>query len=228
VAAARQAFPAWSARSAADRGRLLLALADAIEEHAAELARLKSLDTGHPIRDTSKLDVPRTAAAYRYFGGIADKYLGSVVPVETGFLNYVLREPIGVAGSIVPWNFPLMFTSWKLGPALAAGNTAVLKASELTPLAALISAAVALPTAFLAFRLRGGYLAIGTWVIAEVFLLVISQVNSLGAGSGASLNGLSAYSPAQRQADTYWVTLALLIAALGGHTCCCAAGSGSG
>ena len=84
------------------------------------------------------------------------------------------------------------------------------------PLAALISAAVALPTAFLAFRLRGGYFAIGTWVIAEVFLLVISQVNSLGAGSGASLNGLSAYSPAQRQADTYWVTLALLVAALGG------------
>jgi aldehyde dehydrogenase (NAD+)/betaine-aldehyde dehydrogenase len=137
VATARQAFPAWSARSAADRGRLLLALADAIEEHADELARIESLDTGHPIRDTSKLDVPRTAAAFRYFGGIADKYLGSVVPVETGFLNYVLREPIGVAGSIVPWNFPLMFTSWKLGPALAAGNTTVLKASELTPLSTL-------------------------------------------------------------------------------------------
>jgi len=137
VAAAGQSFPAWSARSAADRGRLLLALADAIEEHADELARLESLDTGHPIRDTSRLDVPRTAATFRYFGGIADKYLGSVVPVEAGFLNYVLREPIGVVGSIVPWNFPLMFTSWKLGPALAAGNTAVLKASELTPLSTL-------------------------------------------------------------------------------------------
>ncbi|MGB6453295.1 MAG: aldehyde dehydrogenase family protein [Streptosporangiaceae bacterium] len=137
VTAAQQAFPAWSGRSAADRGRLLLALADAIEQHADELAQLESLDTGHPIRDTSVLDIPRTAAAYRYFGGIADKYQGSVVPVDSGYLNYVVREPIGVAGSIVPWNFPLMFTSWKLGPALAAGNTAVLKASELTPLSSL-------------------------------------------------------------------------------------------
>ncbi len=137
VTAARQAFPVWSARPAADRGRLLLALADAVEEHADELARLESLDTGHPIRDSSRLDVPRTAAAYRYFGGMADKYQGSVVPVEAGYLNYVLREPVGVAGSIVPWNFPLMFTSWKLGPALAAGNTTVLKASELTPLSSL-------------------------------------------------------------------------------------------
>lgn len=137
VEAARQAFPAWAARPAADRGRLLLALADAVEQHADELARLESLDTGHPIRDTSRLDVPRTAAAYRYFGGMADKYQGSIVPVEAGYLNYVLREPVGVAGSIVPWNFPLMFTSWKLGPALAAGNTTVLKASELTPLSSL-------------------------------------------------------------------------------------------
>lgn len=137
VAAAQQAFPGWAARPAAERGRLLTALADAIEDHATELARLESLDTGHPIRDTSVLDVPRTAATYRYFGGIADKHEGTVVPVEPGFLNYVLRQPIGVAGSIVPWNFPLMFTSWKLGPALAAGNTAVLKASDLTPMTSL-------------------------------------------------------------------------------------------
>ena len=83
---------------------------------------LETLDTGHPMRDTSGLDVPRTAATFRYFGGMADKFQGSVVPVEPGFLNYVLREPIGVVGPIVPWNFPLMFTSWKIGPALAAGN----------------------------------------------------------------------------------------------------------
>jgi aldehyde dehydrogenase (NAD+) len=137
VAAAQRAFPRWAARPAAERGRLLLALADAIEGHAEELARLESLDTGHPIRDTTVLDVPRTAAAFRYFGGIADKHEGSVIPVEQGFLNYVVPEPIGVAGSIVPWNFPLMFTSWKLGPALAAGNTTVLKASELTPMTSL-------------------------------------------------------------------------------------------
>ncbi|UGQ30854.1 aldehyde dehydrogenase family protein [Acinetobacter calcoaceticus] len=137
VAVAKRAFPSWAATPAAERGRLLLKLADLIEEHTEELAQLESLDTGHPIRDSRRLDVPRTAACFRYFGGIADKIEGSVIPVEQGFLNYVVREPIGVVGQIVPWNFPLMFTSWKLGPALAAGNTVVLKPSELTPLSTL-------------------------------------------------------------------------------------------
>jgi aldehyde dehydrogenase (NAD+) len=137
VAAARSAFPAWSTAAAAERGRLLLRLADAVEANAEELARLESTDTGHPIRDSSRLDVPRTAATFRYFGGMADKYEGTVVPVERGFLNYVLRQPVGVVGQIVPWNFPLMFCSWKLGPALAAGNTVVLKPAELTPLSSL-------------------------------------------------------------------------------------------
>jgi aldehyde dehydrogenase (NAD+) len=137
VAAATRAFPAWSSIPAAQRGRLLLRLADAIEEHADELAQLESRDTGHPLRDSTRLDVPRTAATFRYFGGIADKVQGAVVPVDEGFLNYVERAPLGVVGQIVPWNFPLMFCSWKLGPALAAGNTAVLKPAELTPLASL-------------------------------------------------------------------------------------------
>jgi len=137
VAAAWKAFPAWRATAAADRGRLLLKLADAIEAHTDELARIESLDTGHPIRDTRGLDVPRTAATFRYFGGMADKLQGSVVPVEQGFLNYVLREPVGVVGQIVPWNFPVMFTSWKMGPALAAGNCVILKPAELTPLSSL-------------------------------------------------------------------------------------------
>jgi betaine-aldehyde dehydrogenase len=137
VAAAARAFPAWSAMPAAERGRLLLKLADRIEAETETLARLESLDTGHPIRDTRGLDVPRTAATFRYFGGMADKLEGSVVPVEAGFLNYVTREPVGVVGQIVPWNFPLMFCSWKLGPALAAGNCVVLKPAELTPLSSL-------------------------------------------------------------------------------------------
>ena len=137
VAAARSAFGAWSATPAAERGRLLLGLADAIEERASELARLESTDTGHPIRDSTRLDVPRTAATFRYFGGMADKLEGAVIPVERGFLNYVVREPLGVVGQIVPWNFPLMFCSWKMGPALAAGNTVVLKPAELTPLTSL-------------------------------------------------------------------------------------------
>jgi aldehyde dehydrogenase (NAD+) len=137
VAAAKKAFPSWARRAAMERGRLLLKLADAIEANAEELARLESLDTGHPLRDTRRLDVPRTAATFRYFGGMADKLEGSVIPVEAGFLNYVLREPVGVVGQVVPWNFPLMFTSWKMAPALAAGNCVVMKPAELTPLSSL-------------------------------------------------------------------------------------------
>ena len=137
VAAAKAAFPKWSKMAAMDRGRLLLKLADKIEEKAAELAKLESLDTGHPLKDSTRLDVPRTAITFRYFGGMADKLEGSVIPVDQGFLNLGMREPLGVVGQIVPWNFPLMFTSWKMGPALAAGNTVVLKPSEITPLSTL-------------------------------------------------------------------------------------------
>jgi aldehyde dehydrogenase (NAD+) len=137
VEAAQAAFPGWRRMAAAGRGRLLLKLADAVEARAEELATLESTDTGHPIRDSSRLDVPRTAATFRYFGGMADKHQGDVIPVDAGFLNYLVREPIGVIGQIVPWNFPLMFTSWKMGPALAGGNTVVFKPAELTPLTAL-------------------------------------------------------------------------------------------
>lgn len=137
VAAAEDAYPAWSKTPAADRGQYLLRIAELIETHADHLAPLESSDTGHPIRDTRRLDVPRTAATFRYFGGIADKVQGSVIPVEAGFLNYVTRVPLGVVGQIVPWNFPLMFYGDKLAPALAAGNTIVLKPAELTPLSSL-------------------------------------------------------------------------------------------
>ncbi len=137
VAAAAKAFPAWRGIAAADRGRLLLKLADAIESRAEELAHVESIDTGHPIRDTRMLDVPRTAATFRYFGGMADKLQGRLVPVDPGFLNYVEHEPLGVVGQVVPWNFPIMFTSWKMGPALAAGNCVVMKPAELTPLSSL-------------------------------------------------------------------------------------------
>ena len=137
VAAAERAFPAWSRLAAAERGRVLLRLAELIEANTEELARLESLDTGHPIRDSRALDVPRTAACFRYFGGMADKFQGETIPVEAGFLNYTLREPVGVVGQVVPWNFPLMFTSWKMAPALAAGNTIVMKPAEITPLTSL-------------------------------------------------------------------------------------------
>jgi aldehyde dehydrogenase (NAD+) len=137
VDAARSALDGWRNTPASERGHLLSKLADAIEADGDYLTRLESLDTGHPIRDTRILDLPRTVVTFRYFAGIADKIDGRTVPMEPGFLNYVTREPVGVVGQIVPWNFPLMFTSWKLGPALAAGNTVVLKPAELTPLSTL-------------------------------------------------------------------------------------------
>ena len=137
VAAARDIFPEWKTFSGSERAALLSRLADLIEKHFEELAELESLDTGHPFRDTKFLDVPRTILNFRYFAGLADKIDGRQVPVETGFLNVVKKEPVGVVGQIVPWNFPLMFCSWKLAPALACGNTVVLKPSELTPLTTL-------------------------------------------------------------------------------------------
>ncbi len=137
VEAAQAAFPAWSRMDPSDRGSLLLRLADLIEARAEELIELEARDTGHPVRDARKLDLPRTARCFRYFGGMADKFEGFLPPVYPGFVNYVQREPVGVVGQIVPWNFPLMFTSWKMAPALAAGNCIVIKPSELTPLSTL-------------------------------------------------------------------------------------------
>jgi aldehyde dehydrogenase (NAD+) len=148
VKAARDAFPAWANMSPSDRGVLIGKLADAVEKDRDNIALIESLDTGHPIRDTHNLDVMRTVATYRYFAGMPDKNEGTVIPVDTGFLNYVQRVPIGVVGQIVPWNFPLMFTSWKLGPALAAGNTVVMKQAELTPLSTLRVAELAREAGF--------------------------------------------------------------------------------
>jgi acyl-CoA reductase-like NAD-dependent aldehyde dehydrogenase len=148
VAAARKAFPAWAAVSASDRGVLIGRLADAIEKDRDNLSLIETLDTGHPIRDTRNLDVMRTVATFRYFAGMPDKNEGTVIPVDTGFLNYVTRVPVGVVGQVVPWNFPLMFTSWKLGPALAAGNCVVMKQAELTPLSTLRVAELAREVGF--------------------------------------------------------------------------------
>ncbi len=137
VEAAKKAAPQWRAMDAYERGCLLLKLADAIEADAENLIQLEARDTGHPVRDARMLDVPRTARCFRYFGGMADKFEGHLPPVYPGFVNYVQNEPIGVIGQIVPWNFPLMFTSWKMAPALAAGNCIVIKPAELTPLSTL-------------------------------------------------------------------------------------------
>lgn len=140
VAAARQAFEAgpWSSLAAAERGRLIGALADALEARQEELAQIESLDNGKPVKLAQYVDVRGTIAHLRYFAGWTTKIEGSVLPVAApDMLCYTRREPVGVCGQIVPWNFPLLMASWKIAPALAAGCTVVLKPAEQTPLSAL-------------------------------------------------------------------------------------------
>ncbi|HXE73825.1 MAG TPA: aldehyde dehydrogenase family protein [Candidatus Nitrosotenuis sp.] len=144
VQSARRAFPAWARLAPARRGSLLKALAERLTAHADELARLTTLEMGKPIRESSRVDVPHAAAVFRYFGEWCDKVGGETLPVDPGFLNYTLREPLGVVGAITPWNFPLVLAAWKVAPALAAGNTVVLKPPEQAPLACLRLAEIAL------------------------------------------------------------------------------------
>lgn len=140
VAAARKAFESgpWPKMTASQRGRLLLKLADLIEQNAEELALLETLDNGKPIKYARGGDVPLTADHFRYFAGWATKIEGETIPVSVpNMFTYTLREPVGVVGQIIPWNFPLQMAAWKLAPALACGNTAILKPAEQTPLTAL-------------------------------------------------------------------------------------------
>jgi len=150
VSAARRAFESgpWSKMSAADRGRLINMLADAIEKHKDELAALESLDNGKPLRDALAADLPLTIKCYRYYAGWADKIHGKTIPIEGNYFCYTRHEPVGVVGQIIPWNFPLLMQAWKWGPALACGNTVVLKPAEQTPLSALRVAQLAQDVGF--------------------------------------------------------------------------------
>src|SRR6478672_6595854 len=138
VAAARRAFEGkWSKLSARDRGRLLYKLSQLIEEHTAELAAIETADNGKPIKESLYVDLPQVVENFEYFAGWATKIEGETIPVPGKMFNYTLREPIGVCGQIIPWNFPLLMAAWKLAPALAAGNTVVLKPAEQTPVGAM-------------------------------------------------------------------------------------------
>jgi aldehyde dehydrogenase (NAD+) len=139
VREARAAFEhgTWRKLRASERGRLLYSLADLIESKADQLATLESLDNGKPVSVARAVDVAKTAACYRYFAGWADKVHGKTIPIDGDFLCYTRHEPIGVVGQIIPWNFPMLMMAWKLAPALATGNTVVLKPAEQTPLSAL-------------------------------------------------------------------------------------------
>ena len=140
VVAARKAFESgpWPKMTPSQRGRLLWRVAELIEEHADELAMLETLDNGKPIKYSKASDVPLTADHFRYFAGWATKIEGETIPVSIpNMLTYTLREPLGVVGQIIPWNFPMQMAAWKMAPALAAGNTVILKPAEQTPLTAL-------------------------------------------------------------------------------------------
>jgi aldehyde dehydrogenase (NAD+) len=149
VKAARQALDSgpWARMDAADRGRLLFLLADLFERDAEGLAALESLNSGKTIRD-ARGDLQGVINTLRYYGGWADKIEGHTVPVRGKFLCYTLRQPVGVVGQIIPWNFPLLMLAWKWGPALACGNTLVMKPAEQTPLTALRAAELAREAGF--------------------------------------------------------------------------------
>jgi aldehyde dehydrogenase (NAD+) len=168
VQSARAAFEGpWRQLRASDRGALLLRFARQIGEHADELIELESLDSGKPVSAIRRQDMPAVLDTLTYYAGWADKINGQVVPTRLDALTYTLREPLGVVGAIVPWNFPLMIAMWKIAPALACGCTVVLKPAELTPLTAL----------------RLGELALDAGIPPGV----LNVVTGLGATAGAAL-----------------------------------------
>lgn len=139
VHAARGAMknPEWRDMNPHKRSRLLWKLADALQANADEFGALETADNGKPYFESRKVDLPSVIENFRYFAGLADKIEGSTIPVAGPFLNYTLREPVGVVGCITPWNFPLSLATWKVAPALACGNAIILKPAEQTPLTAI-------------------------------------------------------------------------------------------
>ena len=150
VKAARKAFESgpWRKMDARDRGKLLNKLADLVEKNLDELAALETLDNGKPIRDSRAADLPLVVDCLRYYAGWADKIHGDTIPVRGNYFCYTRREPTGVCGQIIPWNFPLLMVAWKWGPALAAGCTIVMKPAEQTPLSCLRIGELALEAGF--------------------------------------------------------------------------------
>lgn len=138
VAAAQQAFPAWARTPAAERARLLLKLADLIDANAEALARAEAIDSGKPVQLARTVDIPRSSANLRFYAAAATQFFSESHAMEEGALNYTLRQPVGVVGCISPWNLPLYLFTWKIAPALAAGNCVIGKPSEITPMTAFL------------------------------------------------------------------------------------------
>jgi aldehyde dehydrogenase (NAD+) len=144
VAAARAAFDGpWAKLSARERGKLVWTIGERLMAKADEIARLETLHNGKPIFESRQIEVPAAAECFQYFAGWADKIHGETIPVKGNYLTYTLREPVGVVAAIVPWNFPLLLTAWKVAPALACGNTVIIKPASQTPLTALALAEIA-------------------------------------------------------------------------------------
>jgi len=144
VTAARAAFDGpWAKLSARERGKLVWKIGERLMEKADEIAHLETIHNGKPIFESRHIEVPAAAECFQYFAGWADKIHGETIPVKGNYLTYTLREPIGVVAAIVPWNFPLLLTAWKVAPALACGNTVIIKPASQTPLTALALAEIA-------------------------------------------------------------------------------------
>lgn len=135
--AARAALKVWNGINAAERGRILNRLADLLEKNQEELIALESMNAGKPVASVRRQDMPAAIDTLRYYAGWTDKIIGQVIPARTDALTYTVREPVGVVGAIVPWNFPLMIGIWKIAPALACGCTLIVKPAELTPMTAI-------------------------------------------------------------------------------------------
>src|SRR6478672_1767150 len=137
VEAARRAAPGWAATSPADRKKVLQRFADLIDANSEELARIETLDVGKPISDTRSLDIPDSAATIRWHAEVVDKLYDEVAPTGPGAVAMVVREPSGVVGAVIPWNYPAQMAAWKLGPVLATGNSIVIKPAGQTALSLL-------------------------------------------------------------------------------------------
>ena len=217
VRAGRRAFDdgSWALADPRERKRVLLRWATLIDEHLEELAQLESADVGHPITDARNVDVPNARNCIAWYAEAIDKVYGEIAPTGADALALVGREPLGVIGAVIPWNYPLIITAWKLAPALATGNSVVLKPAEQSPLTALalangtgygLAAAVwssNITTAHrVARRLRAGTVWINT-IDASSLTTPFGGVKDSGHGRDRSLHALDAYT----HLKTTWVAL---------------------
>ena len=187
VRAARAALKGWAGMRAADRARILNRFADLLEAHAEELVTLESQDAGKPLAAVRRQDLPAVIDTVRYYAGWCDKIHGSVIPARPDALTYTVREPVGVVGAIVPWNFPLMIGMWKIAPALACGCTLIVKPAEITPLSALRVAELALqagvpPGVFNVVTGKGS--VVGNAIVAHPGIDKVTFTGSPGVGRG--------------------------------------------